>query len=204
MDMTASDVALLSRDNDNDFGGNSFFWIFALLILAGGGLGTLGYGGRGGCAPVTEAGLCNSQNFSDIKNTLGQIKDMNFTQSNNIFNAISTLGYQELQNLDNVERSLANGQTALAQALSEFSCTTQRAVDSVKFDMANYAATTNQLFTAGIQSVKDMFRDYQEQNLRDQNMRQYIDAQFCGIPRTSNVGWGIYALNGCNPCQTNY
>ena len=39
--LSASDVALLSgRDGYGDlFGGNSMMWIFALLILAGGGFG---------------------------------------------------------------------------------------------------------------------------------------------------------------------
>lgn len=32
----SSDVALLTRDNDFTSGGSAFFWIFALLVLAGG------------------------------------------------------------------------------------------------------------------------------------------------------------------------
>lgn len=38
--LSASDVALLSgRDGGDIWGGNSMMWIFALLILAGGGFG---------------------------------------------------------------------------------------------------------------------------------------------------------------------
>ena len=35
--LSASDVALLNDRNNDMWGGNSMMWIFALLILAGGG-----------------------------------------------------------------------------------------------------------------------------------------------------------------------
>lgn len=57
--LSASDVALLN--NDSNFGGNgAYFWIFALLLLAGG--GGFGWNNRNGDC-VTEADLCTSQNF---------------------------------------------------------------------------------------------------------------------------------------------
>jgi hypothetical protein len=37
--LSASDVALLSDRGGDMWGGNSMMWIFALLILAGGGFG---------------------------------------------------------------------------------------------------------------------------------------------------------------------
>ena len=59
--LSNSDVALLSRDGDGMWGGNAFFWIFALLILAGGGFG--GGFGNGYNRPdyVTSAELQASQ-----------------------------------------------------------------------------------------------------------------------------------------------
>jgi len=39
--LSASDIALLNKDNAG-WGDTSFFWIFALLILANGGLGFSG------------------------------------------------------------------------------------------------------------------------------------------------------------------
>ena len=45
--LSASDVALLNRNDDFGFGGGgAFMWIFALLILAGGGFGN-GWGNNG-------------------------------------------------------------------------------------------------------------------------------------------------------------
>ena len=37
--LSASDVALLNRDGNLGFGESGFFWVFALLLLAGGGFG---------------------------------------------------------------------------------------------------------------------------------------------------------------------
>jgi len=42
--LSASDVALLSDKNGMGWGDSSFFWVFALLILAGGGFGLSGLG----------------------------------------------------------------------------------------------------------------------------------------------------------------
>ena len=56
--LSSSDVALLSKDGDMWNGGGAFFWIFALLILAGG--GNFGFGGNHNY--VTSAELQASQN----------------------------------------------------------------------------------------------------------------------------------------------
>lgn len=56
--LSNSDVALLSRDNDMLGGGSAFFWIFALLILAGGN----GFGFGANNNYVTSAELQASQN----------------------------------------------------------------------------------------------------------------------------------------------
>lgn len=48
--LSASDVALLSSKDGMGWGDSSFFWIFALLILAGGGFGGFGWGNNNGFA----------------------------------------------------------------------------------------------------------------------------------------------------------
>ena len=58
--LSASDVALMNRDG---FGGDAFMWIFALLILAGGGFG--GFGGYGNAA--TQDFVQNGFNFNDLQ-----------------------------------------------------------------------------------------------------------------------------------------
>ena len=55
--LSASDIALLSGNNGfGDFGGNSFMWIFGLLILLG--LFNGGFGGGFNNASRTGSGPC--------------------------------------------------------------------------------------------------------------------------------------------------
>ena len=69
--LSNSDVALLSGKNDGMFdGGGAFFWIFALLILAGGGFGGFGNNNRG---YVTESDLTNQLNAQTTNQQLQQI-----------------------------------------------------------------------------------------------------------------------------------
>ena len=63
--LSASDVALMNRDTG--FGGEAFMWIFALLILAGGGFGGgFGYGGNA----VTQDAMQNGFNFKQGTSTV--------------------------------------------------------------------------------------------------------------------------------------
>ena len=67
--LSNSDVALLSDRNDGLSSGAGLFWIFALLILAGGGFG--GFGNNGGS--VSQADLTNQLNAQTMNQQLQQI-----------------------------------------------------------------------------------------------------------------------------------
>ena len=177
--LSASDVALLNRDGMG-WGDNSFMWIFALLLL---GSGNFGFGGNG--RAVTESDLCNANSFSELKGSVRDVSDQISSMNVGLTKGLCDMGYTTLAQFNQIE-----------QQLSECCCQNLRAIDGVKFDMANYSAATNQAISAGIQSVKDMFRDYQEQNMRDENMKNYIQSQFCGVVRYPTQT--TYATN-CNP-----
>ena len=124
------------------FGGGSWVaWILLFALFGGGGFG--GWGNRGG-NPVTEADLCNANSFSELKNSVGRMNDQQAAIARQTDNAICQIGYQNLQNTN-----------AITSQLASRCCETQRGIDSVKFDMANYSAATNATITAGIQKVLD-------------------------------------------------
>lgn len=131
--LTASDVALLQDRGGNGWGDNSFMWIFALLLLFGG--GGFGFGNRGGA--VTEADLCSANSFQELKN-------MAFNMNDRLSRGICDLGYTQAQGFGNIEKQL-----------SQCCCEQLRAVDSVKFDMANYNAQTNAHTTEVGQKILD-------------------------------------------------
>lgn len=144
--MSAADLAGVAAVTDrNGYGNNGMWgmeWIFALLILpliTNGGF----FGNRGESA-VTEAALCNANSFSELKGSVGRLVDQVNGVNQNISNAVCNLGYETLRNFNSLENVIQN-----------CCCGLQRDIDSVKFDMANYAANGNATTVAQTQKVLD-------------------------------------------------
>lgn len=77
--LSASDVALLSNKDGMGWGDSSFFWIFALLILAGGGFGSLGWGGNNVANAIGYENLATSnevQRGFDNQNSMANQRDI--------------------------------------------------------------------------------------------------------------------------------
>lgn len=78
--LSASDVALLSGKDGMGWGDSSFFWIFALLILAGGGFGNgFGWGNNGFANAIGYENLATSnevQRGFDNQNSMANQRDI--------------------------------------------------------------------------------------------------------------------------------
>lgn len=77
--LSASDVALLSGNNGMGWGDSSFFWIFALLILAGGGFGNLGWGNNGFANAIGYENLATSNEMQrgfDNQNSMANQREI--------------------------------------------------------------------------------------------------------------------------------
>lgn len=190
MDMSPADYAALNGNEGFGMGGGWFAWILLFALFGGNGFG---FGGRG--TPVTEADLCSSQSFSELKNQVGRLNDQQSAIARQTDNGIATIGYQNLQNTN-----------TLAAQIADCCCTTQRNIDSVKFDMANYSAATNAAITANTQKVLDAICGNRIADMQNQINQLQLQAALCGIPRTNPYGYGIYAypacsgFTGCNTC----
>lgn len=187
-----SDIAAVTDGGMGNMGGGSWFAWIILFALFGGGFG--GWGNRGG-NPVTEADLCNANSFSELKNSVGRMNDQQAAIARQTDNAICQIGYQNLQNTNTITSQLA-----------DCCCTTQRAIDGVKFDMANYSAATNATITAGIQKVLDKMCADQTAALQARVQSLELQQALCGVVRyptsttyatTCNPFFGGYNC-GCN------
>lgn len=138
------EIPVVSTGNGNNNGWNDWSWIIGLALIGGlfGGNG-FGFGNnRGGnCATQADlsAGFANSEIMSDLNDILlGQASMQNFINQGfaglnstintgfaGVNNAICTLGYNQA--------SLVNG---LSRELAECCCTTQRNIDSLRYDMS--------------------------------------------------------------------
>lgn len=140
-------ISDLGCNNNNGAFGNNGDWIWAFLLFAL--LGNGVWGGRGGYGnvyapfPATQADLANgfAQNtlqrgIDDI--ILGQSNMQNFiNQGFSGVNATVTNGFANLNTaLCSLGYNIQGGFNDLSHHISDCCCTTQRAIDSVNFNMA--------------------------------------------------------------------
>lgn len=185
-----ADIKAVTEGNDCSmgFGGGSWVvWILLFALLGGNGFG---WGGRNG-NPVTEADLCNANSFSELKNSVGRLNDQQAAIARQTDNAICQLGYQDAQHTYDLSRQIA-----------DCCCTTQRGIDSVKFDMANYSAATNAAITAGTQKILDKLCADQTAALQARIQTLELQQAMCGVVRyptatTYAVPSTCFGVSGC-------
>lgn len=151
-EMTPADYAAVNGNNNGGmFGNNEWGWIVILLLFGyGRGFGGLGgfggFGGQGGCgcgSPcATQADLAAGFNNSAVLSNLNGI-DSALCQG---FNGINTAILQASHATDNAVCNLGynvqSGFNSIAHQISDCCCTTQRAIDGVRYDMATQACDT--------------------------------------------------------------
>ena len=130
--MSPADLAALT--NDNGFGGNmGAFWIFALLLLAGGGFGGLGWGNRGvgvgGSDLVTQSQLTSQLNQQSIRDGIAGLAADNASMRYDMANLINgqTMAMFQ-QNSDNqiqllqAYNNITNGLATLGYQMNNCCC----------------------------------------------------------------------------------
>lgn len=125
--MSPAEAELISKSGGDSFGNSAFFWIFALLILAGGGFGFSG-AGRGDY--VTQGELASQLS---AQSTNAQLQNLAVETVNNnyetaqLINAQSTQMLQQnntnlvnaIQGFNTVNQNMLSGFAQVGQQLSE-------------------------------------------------------------------------------------
>lgn len=181
-----SDIAAVTNDGMFGGGNNGILWLFAILLLGGGGYG---WGGRNQAATTED--LASGFNFSALQNKTNDILAAVNNNNQVLGNAICQLGYQDLQNFNMLERQIA-----------DCCCTTQRGIDSVKFDMANYSAATNAAITAGTQKILDKMCENEKAAMAARIQSLELQQALCGVVRypmttTYSTACNPFFANGC-------
>ena len=184
--LSASDVALMNRDTG--FGGEAFMWIFALLILAGGGFN--GFGGYGNA--VTQDAMQNGFNFNDLqdqnRDIMGAITAgtaQSVATTNQTFH--DTLGalsdkYSELA------RDISGVNVSLQQILSnqnECCCSTKMEIAQNRYDSAMQMSQMEARLVAKMDANEI-------QNLRDKVSALELNNAVAGVVRYPNT-WSFDA-----------
>lgn len=214
--LTASDVALLSGNNgfDGFGGGGAFMWIFALLILAGGGFG--GWGNNGFANAIgyenlatsneVQRGFDNQNSMANQREILGAVNAgtaQAVAATNQTFH--DTLGI--IQNrYDELARDISGLAVGQAQSLANQNaccCETKQMIMQSNYDGAMRDAATNANITAQIQSVKDMIAQDKIEALQTQVNNLTLQNQLAGVVRyPTNTYYAVPSpcFTGCGCC----
>lgn len=192
--LTASDVALLGN---NGMGGmNSFFWVFALLILANGGLGLgRGIGDYGQYATAaSQQEILFGQQFQNIDNKIDRlgngIADATFALNNSIKDGNAAVA----------SRVVDEGR-AMQSQLATCCCENQKNTDALRYDVSQMFAAYNAQTSAQIQSIKDMMSQDKIDALQSKVNSLELQSALCGVVRYPN---GMTFTAGTSPfCNCN-
>ena len=211
--LTASDVALLSRnDGFGDWGGNSMMWIFALLILAGGGFGGLGWGNNNALGYENLATSNEVQRGFDNQNLQAQTRDILAAVNAGTAQAVAATNQTFHDNLSAMQSlynetardiaGLAVGQANLLANQNNCCCETKQLIMQSNYDGAMRDAATNANFTAQIQSVKDMIAQDKIEALQNKINSLELQQAVTGVVRypmasTYNSGCNPFCNCGC-------
>ena len=209
--LSASDVALLSGNNGM-WGDGSFMWIFALLILAGGGFNGFGWGNGFGYQPqyATQDFVQNGFNFNDLQD---QNRDIMNSITNGTAQSVAATNQAKYDNI-NVAKDIQSALTAQIgdvkmlqqQAFAnqtECCCNTLRAIDGVNYNMALNTASINQNTTAQVQKVLDALAESKIDTLQQKVNELQLREAMNGVVRYPNqfaYNAGSNPFCGCGGC----
>lgn len=182
-----------SGSNSGGWGDGSGAWVLIILFALIFGWGRGGFGGYGGGAgggggnPVTEADLCQSQSFAELKGSVGRLADSVNAVNTNLGNAVCNLGYETLQNFNTTQMQMMQGFNALGTQLADCCCTTQRGIDSVNYNGAMNTAAINQTVTAQAQKILDAICQNRMTDMQNQINGLQIQAALSNVVRYPNT-----------------
>jgi len=168
--LSASDALLLGN---SEFGGNSFTWIFGLLILLGMFNGGFGFGGNGNGGYATsnevQRGFDNQNAMANQREILAAV-NAGTAQTVAATNQTFHDNLAAMQNLyGEVTRDIAGLAVGQANALAnQNACCgeTKQLIMQSNYDGALRDAATNANITAQIQGVKDMIAQNKVEELQ--------------------------------------
>lgn len=205
--LSASDVALMSRDGEGYGGWGGMIWLFAILAMMGGGFGF--GGGRGYEQYATRDQV---QNGFDTQNLQAQTRDIltavnnasmaGIQATNQVYHDVVSYVGDKYDELQRDVAGLAIGQANLLAHQNECCGSLTRQLMQNNYDAAMRDAATNANITAQAQAIKDMFMENKMEAMQNRINQLELQNQLQGVVRYPN-GWTYNAGNspfcgGCN------
>lgn len=205
--LTASDVALMSRDGDgwgNGWGG--MIWLFAILAMMGGGFGWNGGNGNSNAIQNDINRGFDNQNLQaqtrDILAAVNAASMAGVQATNQVYHDVVNFVSDKYGELQRDVAGLAVGQASLLANQNECCGNLTRQLMQNNYDAAMRDAATNANFTAQIQGVKDMIMGDKIEAMQNRINQLELQNQLQGVVRYPN-GWTYNAGNSpfCGGCS---
>lgn len=188
--LTASDVALMQRDN-NWTGDGSFMWVFALLILLFGGNG-FGFGSNGYANALTQSDLQRAIDLNSIQNGQRDIEARVQEVGSELASTIKDSSYNNLSEIRDVQQAMNTGFASMQQCC----CETQRAIDGVNYNLATQSANIQANSTANTQKILDAISTNRMADMQNQINQLQLQNAMNGVVRYPNQ---TSYCSGANP-----
>lgn len=205
--LSASDVALMSRDGDgfgNGWGG--MIWLFAILAMMGGGFGW--NGGNGNSNAIQNdinRGFDNQNLQAQTRDILAAVNTASMTavqNTNQVYHDIVGYVGDKYNELQRDVAGLAVGQANILAHQNECLGGLSRQLMQNNYDAALRDAATNANIVAQAQQIKDMFQADKFEAMQNRINQLELQNALAGVVRYPN-GWTYNAGNspfcgGCN------
>ena len=204
--LSASDVALMSRDGDgfgNGWGG--MIWLFAILAMMGGGFGWNGNGQQYATRDQVQNGFDTQNLQAQTRDILAAVNDASargIATSNQVYHDVVGYVGDKYDELQRDIAGLAVGQANLLAHQNECCGSLTRQLMQNNYDAAMRDAATNANIVAQAQAIKDMFMNDKMEAMQNRINQLELANQLQGVVRypnglTYNAGNSPFC-GGCN------
>lgn len=179
-----ADIAAVTGNREGGFGGDSWWAIIILLALFG------GFGNRGGDTPVTNGDLQRGFDTQGITNKL-----------NGLENAFAGLGYDQLAQMNGIQRSIDGGFNGLSRQIADCCCENRSAIAQVRYDMATQACEIGHKIEGVSQSIHEELNAIrmEQKNERIAELTQQLNMANLAASQTAQ---NQYLVSALRPCPT--
>lgn len=196
---TLSDISAVTNGMNGLGGGNSLVTLLLLFALISG--GGFGWGNRGDygqfATAASQQDILFGQKFSDLDNKIDRL-------GNGIADATFALNNSIKDGNAMVAGRVVDEGRAMQSQLADCCCTTNRSIDSVRFDMSNYACQIQATDTANTQKILDAIAQNKIETLQGRINQLELQNAMCNVVRypnawTYNAGQSPFCNcnNGC-------
>lgn len=188
-----SDLRAITDSTDGISGGSAWLIILFLLIFGGG----FGYNrANAGAEYASTNEILSGQKFDAISRQINAVGDGLASSTFALNNAIKDGNAA-------VTGAVTSEGRATQAAIAECCCASQRNVDSLRFDMANYAASINSNIDNKFAAIEKINLESRLAEQAQQISQLQLQAAVCGIPRVNTFAYGTYPYGVQGSCGCN-